>query len=90
MESDSSIDIIMRQTNYTKEIAQDKLSEHNGVVINVIKEFMGIPINPQVTRTKPTLQQEMFTQIRRQMDLSIRDFNKKQNAKLEEEIASSK
>jgi hypothetical protein len=79
----------MRQTNYTREIAKEKLSEQEGNVINVIKDYMGIPINQQIARSKPTLQQEMFTQIRRQMDLSIRDFNEKQNAKLEQEIASS-
>ena len=37
-----SIDIVMRQTNYTKEQAEKKLSDHNNVTINVIKEYLDI------------------------------------------------
>jgi len=83
------IDVIMRQTDYVKELAEQKLLEHDGNTINVIKEFMGIPINNITTRSSPSLQQEMFTQIRKQMDLSIRDYNNKQNAKLEKELADN-
>jgi hypothetical protein len=37
-----SVGMIMRQTNYTKEQAEKKLSEHNNVTINVIKEYLNI------------------------------------------------
>ena len=37
-----NVDVIMRQTNYTKEKAEQKLSEHNNVTINVIKEYLNI------------------------------------------------
>lgn len=37
-----NVDMVMRQTNYTKEKAEQKLSEHNNVTINVIKEYLNI------------------------------------------------
>ena len=89
LELESSIDVIMRQTDYSREVAQQKFLEHEGNTINIIKEFMGIPIHKVVSRTSPSLQQEMFTQIRKQLDLSIKDFNEAQNAKLEQEIIAN-
>lgn len=89
-EKEDPIDIILRQTDYHREKAETKLSEHNGNYMNVIKEYMGIQLKSKNERLKPySLQQEMFTQIRRQMDLSIRDFNRAQNNKLEQEFNKS-
>jgi hypothetical protein len=89
-DKEEPLDIIMRQTDYHREKAEMKLLEHDGNYMNVIKEYMGIQIKPVVERSKPgSLQQEIFTQIRRQMDLSIRDFNRVQNDKLEQELNKS-
>ena len=52
---------------------------------DIIKEYMGITLQPQSNRKK-SLQQEIYCQLRRQMDSSIKEFNKKQNEKLEKEI----
>ena len=89
MESELPIDIIMRQTDYSREVAEQKIIEHEGNIVKIIKEFMGIPIHKVESRTSPSLQQEMFTQIRKQLDLSIKDFNEAQNAKLEQEIIAN-
>ena len=89
MES-SPLEIIMRQTDYDRETAQEKLSEHDGKYENVIKEFMGINLEKKNVRVKPgSLHQEIFTQIRKQMDLSIKDFNRIQNDKLEKELQNT-
>ena len=89
-EKEDPLDIILRQTDYHREKAETKLLEHEGNYMNVIKEYMGIQLKPVVERLKPgSLQQEIFTQIRRQMDLSIRDFNRVQNDKLEQELNKS-
>lgn len=89
MNTEEQIVSIMRQTNYTREETENKLLEHDNNMIHVIREFMGLPLynnTSKNTRTKASLQQEMFTQIRKQLDLSIRDFNQKQNDKLEKEL----
>jgi hypothetical protein len=82
MESDK-IQMIMRQTNYDENTAREKLEEMNDP-IKVIKDFMGIVEKPKPA-TK-TLNQEIYRQIRYRLDDSIRDFNKKQDTKLKEEI----
>jgi hypothetical protein len=83
MAMEEDIDFIMRQTNYTREISYQKLLEHEQNKINVIKEYMGIPFS-QKEVPKKSLQQEMYSQIRKKMDIT--DFYKKQNDKLEKEI----
>ena len=79
---DEHIDIIMRQTNYSREECIEKLKTNN--INDIIKEYLGIP--KQFFIRKKTLQQEIYNQIRNQMDLSVKEFNKKQNKKLEKEI----
>jgi hypothetical protein len=37
-----NVDVIMRQTNYTKEEAETKLSQHNNDVVLVVKEYLDI------------------------------------------------
>jgi len=80
---DEQIDIIMRQTNYSREECIEKLQNNN--VNNIIKEYLGISLQPSSLRKK-SLQQEIYYQIRNQLDSSIKEFNKKQNEKLEKEI----
>ena len=80
---DEHIDIIMRQTNYSREECIEKLQNNN--TTDIIKEYMGISLQPQSNRKK-SLQQEIYFQLRTQMDSSIKEFNKKQNEKLEKEI----
>ena len=83
MAIEEDIDFIMRQTNYTREISYQKLLEHDHNKILVIKEFMGIPFS-QKKDPKKSIQQEIYSQIRKKMDIT--DFYKKQNDKLEKEL----
>jgi NACalpha-BTF3-like transcription factor len=80
---DEKIDIIMRQTNYSREECIEKLQNNN--TNNIIKEYLGISLQQPSIRKK-SLQQEIYYQIRNQLDSSIKEFNKKQNEKLEKEI----
>lgn len=79
------IEIILRQTDYTKEVAREKILEKNGDVLKVIKEYMGINENEK-SSIKKSLNQEIYKQLRNKLDDSIRDFNKKQEDKLKKEI----
>jgi hypothetical protein len=74
----SDIQIIMNQTNYTSEEAYEKLVIHNFDKIKVIKEYMGIPLNID-NKTKPlkSINQEIYKQIRKELDISMNAYNKK-------------
>jgi hypothetical protein len=80
---DEQIDIIMRQTNYSREDCIDKLQTKN--MNDIIKEYLGISLQTSEKRKK-SLQQEIYSQIRNHMNTSVKEFNKKQNEKLEKEI----
>jgi hypothetical protein len=49
------INVIMRQTDYSKELAVEKLKEHNNDVVSVVREYMNPPIQ-EVKNTKSTSQ----------------------------------
>jgi hypothetical protein len=82
----NNIAIVQRQTNYTVVQAREKLLEKDGNYVHVIEEFMGI--NKKETKKNPSLQQEIYKQIRVRMDDSIKNYNKKQEEKLGKEIDS--
>lgn len=82
------VSIIQRQTDYTKELAREKLLEKNMNHLSVIKEFLGIPEKkPEPIKS---VQQAIYKQLRIQMNDSIKDFNTKQDDKLISEIADKK
>jgi hypothetical protein len=67
--------VIIRQTNYTEEIAQQKLLEHNGDVMKVIREY----INPSgktglVSPPKLSTNQRVYKEIRTMMDAACRTY----------------
>ena len=74
------INQILTQTNYTETEAIVKLQAHNGDAIEVIREYMGL--KPRATTEKKQiksqeLNQEIFRQIRKTMDKSMREYREK-------------
>ena len=65
----------MRQTTYNFKEAMNKLKEHNGEPVKVIKEFMGTLGNKKKTIEATTTNQKVFSEIRNFMD----DVNKGYN-----------
>ncbi len=59
--------LIMRQTDYDYDTAVYKLSEHNGDVKEVIREYIGCA-NKIEQKSKTTNQQEIYKQIRMFLD----------------------
>ena len=59
------IDMVTRQTDYTYNEAKEQLETNNWDYNVVIRKYMGIPEKKEV---KKTLNQEIFNQIRKQMD----------------------
>jgi hypothetical protein len=78
---DNNIELILRQTDYTKEIAIQKLQLHNNNPLSVIKEYMGIPSTEKKTPIK-SLNQEIYKQIRCKLDTSMREFREKNSDKI--------
>ena len=79
--NNKNIDIVLRQTNYTKEIAIQKLIEHNNNTINVIKEYMGVKHTEKKAPIK-SLNQEIYKQIRIKLDTSMDEYRAKQDGKI--------
>ena len=63
--SEKNISLIVSQTNYTTDIAKEKLKQHNDNIVNVIEEYLNIekPI-PKETTTN----QKIYNEIRNFID----------------------
>ena len=67
------IQIILRQTDYTEEIALEKLKYNNYDEIKTIKSYFGIE-EKKPTQIK-SINQEIYKQIRSKLDSNMRDYN---------------
>jgi hypothetical protein len=69
--------MIMRQTDYNKETAQQKLTEHNNDVMEVIREYMA-PVKPhKICTTKLSVNQQIYKEIRGMMDDAAKAYELK-------------
>ena len=78
--SHSNISLVMRQTNYDSITAEQKLSEHNQNVLQVIREYMEPNKNIVTPPVNPlSKNQQIFKEIRGMMDDASRRYytNKK-------------
>jgi len=90
MDRNSALEVICRQTNYDLETADTKLTEW-GTIDSVVFDYLcsgRVRSSRDTTVAKPRLQQEMFTQMRKQMDASMRRHNALQERKLYDNLAS--
>jgi len=74
---DKHIELILRQTDYTKETAIKKLQLHNNDHLSVIKEYMGVPSSTEKKEPIKSLNQEIYRQIRTKLDKSMREYREK-------------
>lgn len=71
---DDACNKIMRQTDYDKDTALDKLKSHNLDVMGVVREWMGVePIKTEVK----TSNQMVFAEFRGFLDSAARDYYRK-------------
>ena len=71
-------EMVLRQTDYTIEMAQQKLLEHNNDVIQVIREYMKPQAKQQPTQPKPlSTNQQIYKEIRGMMDDAAATYNNK-------------
>lgn len=71
------VQMILRQTDYSEEIARAKLQEHNYDHILVIKNFLGI--TEKKAPPIKSVNQEVYKQLRFKLDSSMREFNLTKN-----------
>lgn len=64
---------IMRQTDYSQEIATEKLKEYGFDEIATIKAYLGIPEKKNSNQVK-SVNQEIYKQLRNKLDSSMRDY----------------
>ena len=66
MDAEQQIQIILRQTDYTEDVANTKLQEHNGDHMSVIRSYLGIAEKKAPACVK-SVNQEIYKQLRQQM-----------------------
>jgi hypothetical protein len=70
---DEKVEKIMRQTDYNKETAIEKLKEYNFDELRTIKAYLGIPEKKSDNQIK-SVNQEIYKQMRYKLDSSMRDY----------------
>lgn len=70
---DDKIQKILRQTDYTKEVAMEKLKENNFDEIETIRNYLGIT-NKKNTATIKSVNQEIYKQLRYKLDSNMKDY----------------
>ena len=71
MNQEKLCEIIMRQTDYSKEKTMEKLKQHNNNVMDVVREYMNPPEKKVI---KKTTNQQIFTEIRNLMDEACNNY----------------
>ena len=72
---EEKVQCILRQTDYTVEIAHDKLKEFNYDHLKVIKAYFGI--TEKKTEPVKSLNQEIYKQMRYKLDNNMRDYRER-------------
>ena len=72
---DEKVQIIIRQTDYTEEVAKEKLKEFNYDHIAVIKSYLGVP--DKKAQPVKSVNQEIYKQLRYRLDSNMRNYQER-------------
>lgn len=86
-DNEAYIKKIMAQTNYSEEIAISKLQEFNGDFMQVLKDYMGIPVKKDTNKIT-SVNQEIYKQIRYSLDQTMKDYREKNPINIEQVITN--
>jgi hypothetical protein len=84
---EKNLNVVLTQTNYTKDEALNKLKLYNGDYMKVIREYMGIPERKEDKKIK-SVKQEIYRQIRTTLDSSMREYRAKNPINMEQVITN--
>ncbi len=76
---------IMSQTNYSEEVARNKLIEYNYDFMRVLKNYMGIPEKKEINTVK-SINQEIYKQIRGNLDKTMKEYREKNPINIDQVI----
>jgi len=68
------VKLIMSQTDYTEDEAHNKLKQFSYNYMNVLKDYMGVNLNKDKDKKVKSVNQEIFKQIRLNLDSSMREY----------------
>ena len=74
-ELDSKVKIILGQTDYTDEIAREKLALFQNDHLRVIRDFFGIAEKKALP--VKSVNQEIYRQLRYKLDANMREYNER-------------
>ena len=80
-----NLSLIMRQTNYDKDTAQQKMLEHNNDVMKVIREYMAPATPKKVCTTKLSVNQQIYKEIRGMMDDAAKKYELEKAKQMQEQ-----
>jgi hypothetical protein len=69
---DEKIQKVMRQTDYSENIAREKLKEYNFDEIATIKDYLGI--TEKKTQSVKSVNQEIYKQLRSRLNSNMKDY----------------
>jgi hypothetical protein len=69
---EDKIKIVMGQTDYSPEVAREKLKENGYNEIATIKSYLGI--TEKKTQSIKSVNQEIYKQLRNKLDTNMRDY----------------
>ena len=72
---DENVQIVMRQTDYTEEVAKEKLKEFNYDHIAVIKSYLGV--TDKKAQPVKSVNQEIYKQLRHRLDSNMRNYQER-------------
>jgi KaiC/GvpD/RAD55 family RecA-like ATPase len=67
---------VMRQTDYSEEVALEKLKLYNYDITATIKAYLGVPVKKPVEPVK-SVNQEIYKQLRYKLDSNMRDYRQR-------------
>lgn len=88
-------DIVMRQTDYDEEKSLNKIKDFNGDITAIVREYMEVPTNIEVSKPKST-NQFIMSEIRNMMDDASsryrhkKDLDEKRKIMIEKMIEANK
>jgi hypothetical protein len=74
---EKNVNLVISQTNYTRDEAINKLQLFNCDAMKVIRDYMGIPDSSQKQNKIKSVNQEIFKQIRTTLEASERAHREK-------------
>jgi len=85
--NEAHIKQIMSQTNYSEEVARNKLIEFNYDFMRVLKNYMGIPEKKEINTIK-SINQEIYKQIRSNLDETMKEYREKNPLNIDQVVAN--